>query len=62
VGGALLGLFSQEQQIAFFRGIRDAGLNGAVQQYEDLVKFEETTEHFVDGGKYLPLSVWRTQG
>jgi hypothetical protein len=37
-------------------------MHGAVQQYEDIVKSEETSQNFVDGGKFLPLSVWRTQG
>ena len=58
----LIELSRKDQQQAFFQGI--AGLNQAtvLNQYEGLVKEDEKAECCSQGGRFLPLSVWRMRG
>jgi hypothetical protein len=55
-------LQSQDMQRSFYTKISTMNQGGVQRMYEEFVADDETSHKYSSGGKFLPLSVWATQG
>ena len=56
------GRHDQDQQVEFFRHVRNMSGADAANHFEELIGEERQGEVISDGGDYLPLSVWSNRG
>ena len=57
-----VGASVKDMQKSFYQKIATMNQQGVAKQYEEFVAEEESTHRYSENGKFLPLSVWRTQG